>query len=424
MSNEEEEIVSIPPEEEEESEIIEDNRENQKNRGEGDFIVVVSRKGKKDRRGKRAAKNFHHELQGSQSGNDSLERSVTESRADVLRKIGLCVANLGESPYYKKLQEHLVQAFKEVIGTPSFPDNLGIFCLGLGPFSSHLLSRIARYQLALLLLLKDYCCASAEIFDPIFIPQERAILTEDYEINVSDLNEEGKRRIDSPTIVFMPHCPHQLVNNFLFANWNPESLVNCYILCNSISEALVSIPPSYVNKNLRFLREAHTICEEKPVPNIFSDQPDVFNDIALHIFPHKNFASLSEDFWMNISEPSYTEENFVSSENVKVRNSDTWKYIMEIARRNRITSMQNCQEGSEWSRIAETYLMYTQSSRIYGDMIEKTKQTRGGMTIMDAIKSQSKSSSALFGLKQRKPVKESRNKNVDSDGLGGDHPKN
>jgi len=110
---------------------------------------------------------------------------------------------------------------------------------------------------------------------------------------------------------------------------------------------------------------------------------------------------------------------------INVRSSDTWKYIMDIARRNRITSMQNCQEGNEWPRIAETYLMYTQSSRIYGDMLEKTKQSRGGMTIIDVIKSQSKASSALFELKKRKHVKESSsNKNIDNHDLGGDHPKN
>ncbi|ODM95521.1 SRR1-like protein [Orchesella cincta] len=421
MSNDQKEIVSIPPAEKVISE--EEKSENIKQEGD-EFIVVNKRKGRKDcRRGKRAEQNFHNELKGSQPGNDSVERSVIESRGEVLRKISLCIDNLRESKYYNKIQEHLDEGFTKVIGCSSCPNNLSIFCLGLGPFSSHLLSRIARYQLALLILLKEKYGVSAEIFDPVFIPQERSILTEDFEIEVSTINEEGKHRIESPTLIYMPHCPHQLVNNFLFANWTPESLANCYILCNSLSEALVSIPSSYVKKNLSFLLNAHSICEEIPVPNIFSDQPDVFNDIALHVFPTKNFTSLSEDFWMNISEPSYTEEDFVSSESINVRNSDTWKYIMEIARRNRLTSLQNCQEGSEWPRIAETYLMYTQSSRIYGDMIEQTKQSRGGTTIMDAIKAQSKASSALFELKRRKPRRGGGDKKDDRGDLGDDSPK-
>lgn len=87
---------------------------------------------------------------------------------------------------------------------------------------------------------------------------------------------------------------------------------------------------------------------------------------------------------------------------VSVRKSDTWSYIMEIARRNRMTSMQNCLSGTEWPRIAETYLIYTQSSRIYGDMLEKRNEVRGGKTIIDAIKAQSKASSVLFELKRKK----------------------
>lgn len=88
---------------------------------------------------------------------------------------------------------------------------------------------------------------------------------------------------------------------------------------------------------------------------------------------------------------------------VGVRKSDTWRYIMEIARRNRITAMQNCQEGSEWPRIAETYLIYTQSSRKYGEMLGKHKESRSGKTLIDAIKSQSAASSVLFDMKTKKP---------------------
>lgn len=92
---------------------------------------------------------------------------------------------------------------------------------------------------------------------------------------------------------------------------------------------------------------------------------------------------------------------------VSVRNSDTWRYIIQTARRNRITSLQNCLEGSEWSRIAETYLLYTRSSRIYSEMLNQSKQARGGQSLIDIIKSQSKSSSVLFELKRKKSSKSS-----------------
>ncbi len=88
---------------------------------------------------------------------------------------------------------------------------------------------------------------------------------------------------------------------------------------------------------------------------------------------------------------------------------------MNIARRNRLTSQLNCQEGGEWGRIAETYLIYTRSSRLYGDMLEETKQSRGGNTLMDAIKNQNKASLALFQLKRKRRPRSSKNNSKDDD---------
>lgn len=110
----------------------------------------------------------------------------------------------------------------------------------------------------------------------------------------------------------MPHCPHQLVNNLLYANWTAESLANCYIVCNSISESLSTFAPTYVDNNLTFIRDAQSICTEIPIPNCFSDHPDIFNDIALHVFSRKSFETLGEDFWLDISVPTYTEKDYVS----------------------------------------------------------------------------------------------------------------
>ena len=31
-------------------------------------------------------------------------------------------------------------------------------------------------------------------------------------------------KLQVPTIIFLPHCPKQLTNNLLYANWSPEGL--------------------------------------------------------------------------------------------------------------------------------------------------------------------------------------------------------
>lgn len=119
--------------------------------------------------------------------------------------------------------------------------------------------------------------------------------------------------IESPTLLFLPHCPHQLVNNLLFTNWDAKLLSNCYIVCNSLSEAISIAPSKYLEKNLYFLPKAHSICKEIALPNNFSEHPDVFNDIALHVFPATNYVNLTEEFWMDKPYPVYCEQDFISN---------------------------------------------------------------------------------------------------------------
>ena len=33
-----------------------------------------------------------------------------------------------------------------------------------------------------------------------------------------------KYALQVPTLIFLPHCPKQLTNNLLYANWSPEGL--------------------------------------------------------------------------------------------------------------------------------------------------------------------------------------------------------
>ena len=48
------------------------------------------------------------------------------------------------------------------------------------------------------------------------------------------VNEEGKRTVDKTTVFFMPHCPMQLYNNVIWANWS-LNLSNVIVVGNSFT---------------------------------------------------------------------------------------------------------------------------------------------------------------------------------------------
>ncbi len=129
-----------------------------------------------------------------------------------------------------------------------------LVCLGLGRFSSCPLS---RRQLALLLRLMDQLELDASAgeacvaFDPAFSITERDFLTSSG-FSVPCANAEGKVGIregspplgdEDAALFFLPHCPRQLANNVLWANWSTKDLGRVLMLCNSFS-AVVERTPS------------------------------------------------------------------------------------------------------------------------------------------------------------------------------------
>jgi hypothetical protein len=110
-----------------------------------------------------------------------------------------------------------------------------LVCYGLGNFT---LSYISKHQLSLLIALKNYFNLSPEscvVYDPIFTTEEQTLL-HDYGLTYCKSNEEGKRSVaegSKGTLFFMPHCPKELYNNLLWANWSLERLSRITIIGNS-----------------------------------------------------------------------------------------------------------------------------------------------------------------------------------------------
>lgn len=175
-----------------------------------------------------------------------------------------------------------------------------LVCYGLGNFS---VCVIARYQLALLLCLQcELRLSHVYVFDPIFLNFEKAILTK-LNILLIDRNEEGKRKVDTRTLFYLPHCGRALYNNLLWANWGP-GLSRVIVVGNSFTRLFDTVLNGILEARWTYLLRAVAHAEEYSVANSFRFR-DIFNDLSIHVFPAAKVAAFPEEYWDDCKEPVY-----------------------------------------------------------------------------------------------------------------------
>merc|ERR1712181_139594 len=121
-------------------------------------------------------------------------------------------------------------------------------------------------------------------------------------------NLECKLKCQVPSLVFLPHCPKQLTNNLLYANWSPEGLAKLSLISNSFSSTVERGVKSVLGRNAQLLSslvEAEMVEEVKMSNNNSFRFEDVFNDMALHQF--KGMDGAEEEFW-DVKPPEYSED--------------------------------------------------------------------------------------------------------------------
>lgn len=183
-----------------------------------------------------------------------------------------------------------------------------IVCFGLGRIGE---CTTARYQLALLLCLKEFCNAIVQVYDPVFCKVECDILRE-LDCVVLSHNSEGKCSVDASTgcdvtLFYLPHCPKQLSNNLLWANWG-LNLSKCIIIANSFTNIIENTPSRLLREFAQYITKISPYTIELAVINTFKFY-EVFNDTAIHIFPHKDIILIPEDFWESREEPQYSDDD-------------------------------------------------------------------------------------------------------------------
>lgn len=208
------------------------------------------RKPVKERGGRRNEKKRHASFYRAQTINGAAAKSEDISEAsvkDVSLQIIQCAACLGRSEY----MPNLLSAVQNVEASVDSNKGIGeIVCYGIGnfsrPYSPSMLQLACvlelRCELATMLAGGSVEKKSADeisvdmfrkkstvrmfYFEPQIISVERKTL-EEFEVEIIERNEQGKRRISNKpfaTLFFMPHCPMRLYSNVLWANWDPKNL--------------------------------------------------------------------------------------------------------------------------------------------------------------------------------------------------------
>lgn len=197
------------------------------------------------------------------------------------------------------------------------PEIKEIICLGLGHIGERIIS---RYQLALLLCLKNTYNTTVYVHDPIFSETEKQIL-KTLGLLVLEDNKEGKYKVrsDAVSIFYLPHCPKQLTNNLLWINWN-LNLKNCVLIANSFTNIIENSTKRILTESASYILNISPYTVELPVINTFK-YFEVFNDTAIHIFPTKKLNLIPCDFWNNNLEPVYraNEVEFITNKFVNIQ---------------------------------------------------------------------------------------------------------
>lgn len=219
----------------------------------------------------------------------------------VFRRIFSAKEEFRSCDYYASFLTTLKESLKSI----NYSNVVEIICYGLGHIGE---STVSRYQLALILCIQDEFNVECYVHDPILYSDECDVL-DSFGIFLIPENEEGKHaiRTDGHTIVFMPHCPKQLTNNFLWKNWSTD-LKNSVLICNSFSKLIETQPHKLLNECVPFILNISSYVKEYNLVNCFKFD-NVFNDTSIHLFPENQLNYITENFWAaGAEEPKYTDD--------------------------------------------------------------------------------------------------------------------
>ncbi|XP_002978884.2 protein SENSITIVITY TO RED LIGHT REDUCED 1 [Selaginella moellendorffii] len=210
---------------------------------------------------------------------DDQELTVEEFRK-AIHAILVRMDRIRSSDFYKRFLAQVGASVGESLAAMGV-ENLVVY--GLGRISR---SESSRLQLALVLLLRQDRVLPEDcliwVFDPVLTACEWRILRQ-LECRAIDSNELGLRKVEEPTLFFMPHCESHLYDNVVKANWG--SLGKIAILGNSFASYMErwTIYPNQKGSRPDHLLAIQPRAVELPVDDV--DFMYAFNDMSWHFFP-------------------------------------------------------------------------------------------------------------------------------------------
>ena len=292
---------------------------------EDGFVLVPSKKNKRIYKTSKQKKCVNKDI--AEGRKDKEEHELVDIK-DFCKKIEKSEIDVVNSEFFQRFVNDTLAQHELVVPNSNFKTKENkvsstniiskIICLGLGNFTS---SKEGEYQLVFLkclvkiLGLEDSLTRkSVLVFDPVHTKCEESIIQElGFECAAKANNLEGKYSLKdedySGTLFYLPHCPKQLTNNILWANWQPELLGSAspecpddrsqhgiYILGNSFESITSSLPDRILKERLEYILLSSSYVFETKVDNCFK-YSDIFNDTSLHSFPIKTLPSSSDPIW-------------------------------------------------------------------------------------------------------------------------------
>lgn len=258
------------------------------------FILVTSKR-QKSKNNKPIVRQSHKQHESGKSIHLLAEdNDKTFDKSAELRKVTDFIRKIESSDYFKQSVEVVSHR------STKLPSITKIVCFGIGQIRH---CSTSRYQLAYILALKQHLqVESIQFHEPLLSEHDKDLLNS-LNCDLVSKNIEGKLEINpaETTLVFLPHCPKQLINNFLWKNWSASALRQIVLISNSFQAVVQQTPPSCLDQDAGYINRIERYTTEFSLRNSFEHR-NVFNDIAIHFFNADNYA---DNFFDHRPEPSY-----------------------------------------------------------------------------------------------------------------------
>ncbi|KAK2991675.1 hypothetical protein RJ640_001207 [Escallonia rubra] len=146
-----------------------------------------------------------------------------------------------------------------------------------------------QYQLQLaiaLLLRQDFAewIGGIEVFDPALSPADIIVLKE-LGCEVLLINEECHRKVNRPTLFYMPYANYCHFGNLLGSNWRPSQINQMIVLTNRMSRVVSTLKGREIHKEtVGYMEAISKYAEEVEIKANYPSDAEAFNDFAWHFY--------------------------------------------------------------------------------------------------------------------------------------------